>query len=312
MLARSAKRAFDTFAQMSSSAGTCALLLPVERGSSRRGFTRPLEPGVGSKKATDPAASQAPVLQAEGPLLPLPLPDLTEERRRPVAEVLDCLRHLDYDGFLQVASDEDIWQRLKLSFGCTCAPTDRLRITASLWAQSLGSERPWVRERLRPFADWICQADLVEWLVPAPNTIVPSSLYLQGQLDFPQLARYHDGSLCRAGPLVRRTSLCLWLPLAWESCGSSAFWRRAVHYTHEECLQSLEAGALPTFFEGPFDETRFVLSTWTLPSLASTWPSTLPEKRFQQHVTAASFAGDLVRFFVRLLALGTAGSFDCA
>ena len=66
------------------------------------GFNCPLEPGIGSKKAPDPAASQAPVLQAEGPLLPLPLPDLVEERRRPVAEVLDCLRHLDFDGFLQV------------------------------------------------------------------------------------------------------------------------------------------------------------------------------------------------------------------
>ena len=268
------------------------------------GFNCPLEPGIGSKKAPDPAASQAPVLQAEGPLLPLALPDLVDERRRPVAEVLDCLHHLDFDGFLQVASDKDIWQRLKLSFGCTCAPTDRLRITASLWAQSLSSECAYVQDRLRPFADWICQADLVEWLVPTPTTVVPALCTFRDSLTSLSLLDT-TAALCVEPAVGEEDITVIVAPAAWTACGGSAFWRRAIHYTHEECLQSLEAGALPTFFEGPFDGTRFVLSTWTLPSLASNWPSTLPEKRFQQHVTAASFAGDLVRFFVRLLASGT-------
>ena len=82
--------------------------------------------------------------------------------------------------FCKFASDEDIWQRLKLSFGCTCAPTDRLRITASLWAKSLSSECAYVRERLRPFADWICQADLVEWFCACTDRGSSSTLYLQG------------------------------------------------------------------------------------------------------------------------------------
>ena len=159
-------------------------------------------------------------------------------------------------------------------------------------------------ERLRPFADWICQADLVEWLVPAPNTTVPVLCTFRDSLT--SLSLLDTTTAHCAEPVVSAEDIIVLVaPAAWASCGSSAFWRRAVHYTHEECLQSLGAGALPTFFEGPFAETRFVLSTWTLPSLASNWPSTLPEQRFHQHAAAASFAGDLVRFFVRLLALGT-------
>ena len=66
----------------------------------------------------------------------------------------------------------------------------------------------------------------------------------------------------------------------------------------------LAEGVLPSFLEGPFEGTQFVLVALGLPAFADPWPRQLSEKAFQLHVTEASFASDLLRFFVRLLALG--------
>ena len=267
------------------------------------GFACPIEPGIGSRKAAALTITQAPVLQAEGPCLPLPFDPFSEERQRPVAEILDCLEHLDFDGALLLLSDGELWQRLKSAFSCVCASTDRLRHTATAWAQRITALDAALASRLEPFADWLLQGDLLSWLIPEPACAVPQLYtFRDSALSLSML----DLSLIHLPPptVSEDDSVIVVAPASWARRGQESFWKRAVFYSHEECLLRLAEGMRPSFFEGPFEGTQFVLVALGLPALTDPWPRHLPEKAFQLHATEASFAGDLLRFFVRLLTLG--------
>eukprot|EP00439_Symbiodinium_sp_Y106_P008864 s2823_g1.t1 len=267
------------------------------------GFACPIEPGIGSRKAAALTITQAPVLQAEGPCLPLPFDPFSEERQRPVAEILDCLEHLDFDGALLLLSDGELWQRLKSAFSCVCASTDRLRHTATAWAQGITALDAALASRLEPFADWLLQGDLLSWLIPEPACAVPQLYtFRDSALSLSML----DLSLIHLPPptVSEDDTVIVVAPASWARRGQESFWKRAVFYSHEECLLRLAEGMLPSFFEGPFEGTQFVLVALGLPALTDPWPRHLPEKAFQLHATEASFAGDLLRFFVRLLTLG--------
>ena len=262
-----------------------------------------IEPGVGSRKADDPAGSQAPVLQAAGPRLPLPWAPVLEERQRPVAEILDCLRHVDFDGRLAVCSQAELWSRIMLSFSCVCAPTDRLRHTVRAWADVVADTPLELRDRLWPCVEWLLQADLVTWLVPDPVTPSPS------------LTTFRDSELALS--LLDQSRICLPPcvysdhdlvvvagPSAWEKRAFATYGVKLLFFSHEDCLKRLAEGLLPEYMEGPFEELRFVLIDEGLGCLSEDSPRSLPCVRFQTCLNKACLAGDLLRFFLRLLARG--------
>ena len=93
-------------------------------------------------------------------------------------------------------------------------------------------------------------------------------------------------------------------PSSWAEGRSKDFWRTAVLFSHEECYPVVASGELPSFFEGPFEDTCFVLVATGLPSLHDPAPCQLAGTRFQRSLTEACFAGDLLRLFVRLTGIG--------
>ena len=267
------------------------------------GFNCDVEPGVGNRKAPDPGSSQAPVLQAQGPRLPLALSDIEEERRRPVAEILDCLCHLDYDGELQRLSDSELWQRLHAAFSCVCASTDRLRLTVFAWQHSLPAHSVLLQRRLQRCAEWLLQADFVGWLVPEPERVTPQLCTFRdsaASLSLIDLSRVPHS----IAHLTTDSSFCVVAPQSWESRAQHAFGGGMIFFSHEECLATVGSGDLPSFFEGPFADVCFVLMLTGLPSLETAGRLDQPERSFQSSLSAASFAGDLLRFFVHLLGRG--------
>ena len=238
-------------------------------------FACEIEPGVGSRKAPDPAGSQAPVLQAAGPSLPMRFVEVMDERQRPVAEILDCLAHLDFDGQLLSCSDEELWRRLKLSFACVCAPTERLRHTVAAWALEVESLVPELRRRLCPCVEWLTQADIVTWLVPDSES---PSLSLCTFRDSELSLSLFDQSAIRlpAGSFSEEDNVVVAAPDDWERRAYALFGERMLFYSHTECSEGLGHGRLPEFMDGPFFELRFVLVAEGLGSLSDAWPSTLP------------------------------------
>ena len=266
------------------------------------GYACEVEPGVGSRRAQDPAGSQAPVLQAAGPRLPMQLSDFVEERQRPVAEVLDCLAHPDYDGRLRVCSDDELWSRVRLSFARVCASTERLRHTISAWAHVVAGLAPGYRQRLGPCVDWLAQADLVSWLGPDP-AVPPLSLctFRDSELS---LSMLDSSAVCLpAVSLSDEDIVVMVAPEAWEPGAHALFDDKLLFYSHSDCLLCLNGGRVPEFMDGPFAELRFVLVSEGLGSLANAWPRALAEGRFQSSLTGACLAADLLRF-LRLQSLG--------
>ena len=105
-------------------------------------------------------------------------------------------------------------------------------------------------------------------------------------------------------------------PRAWESRAFSLYGTKLLFFPHEDTLDRLAAGLLPEYMEGPFEELRFVLTDEGLGQLSGVCPQSLPSAHFQTCLNKASLAGDLLRFFLRLLARGvpayllTSGSSD--
>ena len=114
--------------------------------------------------------SQAPVLQASGPRLLLTDLAVEDESLRPVAEVIDCLRLLDFDGAVEGLCDQELWTRIRDSFARVCAPTHRLRCTVDAWALSLEGCGTAVSNRLARCAELLRQIDFCDWLVPSPSS----------------------------------------------------------------------------------------------------------------------------------------------
>ena len=131
------------------------------------------EPGMRSRKGPDDSLHLGPPLQALGPVPAQREIQLDEEKDRPSAEVLDCLAHVTYDQTAESLPTHAVWSRLRLAFSCVCLPVSRLRETAHCWRSRLVSDGTTTGcppdGRLLEAADWICQADLADWLVSEPG-----------------------------------------------------------------------------------------------------------------------------------------------
>ena len=222
---------------------------------------------------------------------------------------------MDFDGHLATCSSEELWSRIRLSFSCVCASTDRLRHTVRAWAQVVDGTPQDLCCRLRPCVEWLSQTDLVQWLVPAPMTPAPRfTTFRDGELTLSML----DKSTVRIPPSAPSDNDIVVVagPRAWESRAFSLYGTKLLFFPHEDTLDRLAAGLLPEYMEGPFEELRFVLTDEGLGQLSGVCPQSLPCARFQTCLNKASLAGDLLRFFLRLLARGvpayllTSGSSD--
>ncbi|CAE7696770.1 unnamed protein product [Symbiodinium sp. CCMP2592] len=264
------------------------------------GYSCSVEPGVGHRKDDDKAVGLCPALPGSGPLRLFPqLPDVHQEVC-PVAEVWDCLRLVDFDGPITDLSDEELWDRLRLSFSCVCASTDRLRATALSWAEFLHATDG--STRLVDCAEWISTTDIVAWLVPTPTVrqsmyrTYRDSVHIIGLLDTSPIQPGSPGPLTpdlvflrvHSGSRVSPLSLC-------DRC--------FLEFTHDECLLAFARGDQPAFFDGPFDDVAFAIDLTGLPLL-----QTLPcldsgLSSGQAELGKAILGADLLRFFLRLILL---------
>ena len=259
------------------------------------------QPGHGSRRAGDLRASQAPAMQALGPLLPLDSDEWVDEQDRPSAEVLDCLALLSYDGLDIVSSPDTFWCRVRQAFSCVCLPVSRIRATASAWACHIPAGASAAHAGIiRSAAAWIGSADVVTWLVPDPAwlpspvcTFRDSEQVLQqlvtSGIELPSVS---DGPLqpVLIGPAA---TLSLWDPSG-----------RAVWFTHAECLSTIAAGGLPSFFEGPYDEVAFIVSTDGLRHFSPLPIPPVGPRVFEADLPQATLSGDLIRLCWRLWVLG--------
>ncbi|CAE7485179.1 unnamed protein product [Symbiodinium sp. CCMP2592] len=264
------------------------------------GYSCSVEPGVGHRKDDDKAVGLCPALSGSGPLQLFPqLPDVHQEVC-PVAEVWDCLRLIEFDGPVLDLSDEELWDRLRLSFSCVCASTDRLRATALSWAEFLHATDG--STRLVDCAEWISTTDIVAWLVPTPTVrqsmyrTYRDSVHILGLLDTSPIQPGSPGPLTpdlvflrvHSGSGVSPLSLC-------DRC--------FLEFTHDECLLAFAKGDQPAFFDGPFDDVAFAIDLTGLPLL-----QTLPcldsgLSSGQAELGKAILGADLLRFFLRLILL---------
>ena len=268
------------------------------------GFHCEVGPGQGSARAEDPGAVQAPVLQAEGPVLPLASDDWLDESDRPIAEIVDCFSLLDFDS--PDSTDEELWRRARLAFASVCAPTPRLRLTAETLLSQIRVETPFasrLQARLEHVLERICQADIVDWLVPAPAhiddepcTFRDSALVLQA-LEVADL-QFAPVPSALVAPVFIFVGPDEWCHRAESSTPNS------IAFPATECLASLARHENPTFFEGPYDGVAFVLKlvAWNGFACAPDVISSAPA--FWRQLSQETFEGDLVRLTLRLWSQG--------
>ena len=210
------------------------------------------EPGIRSRKGPDDSLHLGPPLQALGPMPAQREIQLDEERDRPSAEVLDCLAHVTYDQAAESLPTQTIWSRLCLAFSCVCLPVSRLRETAHCWRSRLLSDGTLTGcppdGRLLEAADWICQADLADWLVSEPGADQKAG-------DTFRLADLHLSLLeCRSVRFPAPT--CLpddvitvligRIPTAYADTAAP---ESTVMYDHATSLASIAEGHTPDFLE---------------------------------------------------------------
>ncbi|OLQ03718.1 hypothetical protein AK812_SmicGene13326 [Symbiodinium microadriaticum] len=268
------------------------------------GFHCEVGPGQGSARAEDPGAVQAPVLQAEGPVLPLAADDWLDESDRPIAEIVDCFSLLDFDS--PDPTDEELWRRARLAFASVCAPTPRLRLTAETLLSQIRVETPLgsrLQARLEHVLEWICQADIVDWLVPTPAhiddepcTFRDGALVLQA-LEVADL-QFAPVPSALVAPVFIFVGPDEWCHRAESSTPNS------IAFPATECLASLARHENPTFFEGPYDGVAFVLKlvAWSGFACAPDVISSAPA--FWRQLSQETFEGDLVRLTLRLWSQG--------
>ncbi|CAE7575846.1 unnamed protein product [Symbiodinium sp. CCMP2592] len=259
------------------------------------------EPGVGHRKDDDRAAGLCPVLPGSGPLCQFPQLPPVDQDMCPVAEVWDCLRLIDFDASVEDLSEVELWERLRLSFSCVCAPTDRLRMTALSWIELLHAEGG--HPRLIDCAEWICNTDIVEWLVPTPA--VRQSLF-RTYRDSVQIIGLLDTSPVRPGPPTQLTAahVVFWVHSGLTCAHLSLRDCCCVEYSHDECLADFANGIQPAFFEGPFDEVAFVIDLTGIHLLQDTPCLDFGLSASHVELDRATLGADLLRLFLRLLFLG--------
>ncbi|CAE7691238.1 unnamed protein product [Symbiodinium sp. CCMP2592] len=248
----------------------------------------------------DAGRFQAPVLQAQGPTLPLLSQEWADEPTRPVAEIIDCLQHVGTD--VAEGDAPAVWSQVRVAFACVCATILRLRITAEVFAESLrsGGDFPsWLVPLLGEIMDWIQTADLVDWLVPnsdlAPE---PSQTFRDGPL---LLAALEVGAIHLPRPTQRPTEpVCICVgPNAWCS-EPPRQGPLSVAFSFDECMATLGSGSSLSFFDGPFDDVSFDICLDSWMGFSQVPGPHLPAKTFHASLSIETLLGDLFRFALRL------------
>ena len=268
------------------------------------GFRCRLEPGQGSRAAEDAGASQAPVLQALGPTLAPCNASWVDAEDRPVAEILDCLLCIGRDG--TEVTRQALWQQVKIAFSCVCAETGRLRHTADTFLSLLPGLQDLldsVRSDLGDVISWVMQADVVEWLVPAPDCAPPVGNTFQdcesvlGMMEVAHLL--FPASPCSTPDCIR----LLVGPESWCRIQEATF-PNSVTFTLDECISLSSTGTTPSFFEGPYDGVVCHLCVDTWNGFGDPPPPHVPAKAFEAHLVREVLCGDIARLALRLWGLG--------
>ncbi|CAE7657229.1 unnamed protein product [Symbiodinium sp. CCMP2592] len=264
------------------------------------GYHAPVEPGQGSTRGEDQHRVQAPVLQAEGPVLPFDSAEWCDEADRPVAEILDCLRHVG----LGIAHDDvpAVEEQIRVAFASVCAPVRRLRITARafLATQLLGLPEP-IRPIVARTLEWVPTADVVEWLVPSPDPSIDPTCTFRDEALVLEALEVAAIRLPRALTFSEDPTTVLVGPDEWclpfDDC-------RRILFPFSECVASLRQGDSLSFLEGPFEDVVFeiCLNDWN--GFRQCPPVCLPPASFHRQLLLMTLQGDLMRFALRLWGRG--------
>ena len=282
------------------------------RSLQARGFRCVPEPGIGNRNAVDEGKFQAPSLQAQGPM-PLPeVGDWDDYLDRPSIEVLECLTHITHGLQPEDIKHDLVWERARIAFSSVCLPNKKIVATALQWESILvalpepvsGSACP-----LLAVARWIMTEDPVDWLVPnpvdrhAPVATFRDARQTLAHLDLSPL-RFPSGDEWDR-PFAIRVGPGDWLSRHSRDMASS------IDFSHEECLDLIGCGAVPSFFEDVSEGVVFILSTLGLPHWSEMPVLPVRRRSILAQLQKATFASDLVRFALRLWLWGVPTAFLC-
>ena len=154
-----------------------------------------------------------------------------------------------------------------------------------------------------PILEWIAGTDIAEWLVPSPDHLESS------------LKTFKDCelilSLLEVCDIPLPAPVAESIPPAYILVGPSQWGKdsrldypNSIVYDWEECLQTLQEGRSPSFFDGPFDEVAFIvcLSQWS--GFGHIPHPNVNARTHQRLLASETFGGDLLRFTIRLWTLG--------
>ena len=267
------------------------------------GFTCAPGPGQGNTRAEDAAAVQAPVLQAQGPLWPLQPAYGLDEEERPVAEVLDCMALIDFDG--EVGADS-LWSRVHTAFSCVCASTSRLRFTAELLLRQARAGSVFshdTRSAILPILEWIVSADIVEWLVPSPDHVESSLGSFKDRELVLSLLEVSDIPFPAPEGVPASPVYFLVGPSRWSKELDSVY-PNCLVFDWEECIDTIREGRSLSLFDGPFEDAAFVICLQEWSGFGHPPPSNTKARTHQRLLTSETLGGDLLRFTIRLWTLG--------
>ena len=226
-----------------------------------------------------------------------------DEAQRPSAEVLDCLGFIGHDACPATLPETELWDRVRGAFSCVCLPLHRLRVTAEVWRDRLtdgscpaGSTQGLAA--LLPVAEWLCHADLAQWLVPTPDSrAVPLNTFVNGQAAL-ELLSVIEVVLPPVGQWTSdHVLVCIGTPPhEWADLYPPA---RILEYPHAESTSHLAAGQSLDFLEDLPVECGACISLIGLPChLQRSWLTAA--RAFDCRLLAYRFACDLVRLTLRL------------
>ena len=162
---------------------------------------------------------------------------------------------------------------------------------------------------LLSIARWVATEDPVDWLVPSPaDRPAPVATFRDAQwtlsrLDFAPLRVPSGGA--QAGSVIVRVGPSDWLRRHPQDSTSS------IDFSHSECLDLIESGGLPSFFEDVSDGVAFILSTVGLLHWSEMPVLPVRRKTLLAQLRKATFASDLVRFAIRLWLWGIPAALLC-
>ncbi|CAE7834771.1 GIP [Symbiodinium sp. CCMP2592] len=217
---------------------------------------------------------QAPVLQAEGPVLPFDSAEWCDEADRADSSRLrQCLR----------ASSA-------LTHYCSSLPGD----------STVGLPEP-IRPIVARTLEWVPTADVVEWLVPSPDPSMDPTCTFRDEALVLEALEVAAIRLPRALTFSEDPTTVLVGPDEWclpfDDC-------RRILFPFSECVASLRRGDPLSFLEGPFEDVVFeiCLNDWN--GFRQCPPVCLPPASFHRQLLLMTLQGDLMRFALRLWGRG--------